>query len=435
MISFALSLACFAAVALPLLGFLAFGLRGWRLVLFVVGASALVFVGACAGWSLFLLGAAARSPPTHPHPHFFFPFFFLFGGVTSLRLGGGDKKRPGGAGGDAAVSFAAPSALVLWNRWLSSRALSPRTIRNYIGWGERMARRWDVISATTFPACVEIASASLRRQAYSATTIHGFQCSMASLAQCLWGWDAEQRKTLITARPVKHVHAVPDSSEVAEFIRKMPSAYRSIGLLCYCCGLRISEAANLQLAELNTNSHMLTIAQGKGAKGRVIPIPPEIISDLRKHAAHALEIFQQDTAQGNVSGPFAAYATVRIQKQVTDPGRWPLFPQKKLVWEPRFNFYVRVPEHTSRIEKAFKQTRMKSGVVTRITPHRLRDAFAVHSLIAGVPVNVIQKHMGHATIETTAKYLSFLLTDEGAKLFPGINLFKNTFTNTNEKET
>jgi len=33
--------------------------------------------------------------------------------------------------------------------------------------------------------------------------------------------------------------------------------------------------------------------------------------------------------------------------------------------------------------------------------------------------------MGHASLETTAKYLSFLLTDHGRDLFSGIGLFSN----------
>ena len=270
-----------------------------------------------------------------------------------------------------------------------------------------------------------LASASLRQQMYSATTIHNFQCAMASFAECVWNWEPARRKELITARPCKPSHNVPSTDEIAKFIGVMKGPHRLIALLCYCCGLRISEAANLTLGDCNLKSLSLNVRVSKCSKGRLVPIPPELVSELRKHYSIALEVCEQDLNQKNVLAPLSGYEYHRKPSTAREPGQWPLFHQKSLVYDHRVKMQIRVSVHTDRIEKAFKEARMKSGVITRITPHRLRDAFAVHSLIAGVPVNVVQKHLGHSSLETTAKYLSFLLSDEGAKLFPGINLFRN----------
>lgn len=313
----------------------------------------------------------------------------------------------------------------VWIQGLESRARAPKTIDTYLRWGWRLARRWPAISPALFPGCVEAASASLRRQAYSATTIHGFQCAMASFAECVWHWDEEQRKALITAKPVQVTHAVPSTDEISTFIEGLSEPHKTIALLCYCCGLRISESVSLTLGDCNLVTHRLTVRESKGAKGRSVPIPPELSDEVRILAKKALDTCEADLARGDVFAPLAGFEWKRRPSMAREAAQWPLFPQPSLVWDPRVNHHVRVFLHASRVEKAFKECRSKSGVLTRITPHRLRDAYAIHSLLAGVPINVIQQHMGHATVETTAKYLSFLLTPEGAKLFPGINLFKN----------
>lgn len=315
--------------------------------------------------------------------------------------------------------------LVAWESWLLARAFSPRTVHTYLAWGRRLAARYPAVSESTFPDCVQAASASLRRQLYSASTIHQFQCVMASLAECSWTWDEGRRKALITARPVKASFAVPSGDEIREFVMALAAPHRLVALLCYCCGLRISECVSLTLGDVNLTSRMLTVRQSKGAKGRQVPIPPELVPLIQARADLALKVCQADLKASNVVAPLTGLEYRLHPGSSREPGQWPLFFQNSLVWDHRVSLFVRVFLHASRVEKTFKECRSTSGVLTRITPHRLRDAYAIHSLLAGVPINVIQQHMGHATVETTAKYLSFLLTPEGAKLFPGFDLFKN----------
>ena len=314
--------------------------------------------------------------------------------------------------------------LVSWESWLLARAFSPKTIDTYLSWGRRLAARYPILSESSFPACVQAASASLRRQLYSASTIHQFQCVMASLAECLWHWDETQRKALITARPVKPSFPVPSEDEIREFILALAAPHRLVALLCYCCGLRISECVSLTLADVNLTSRMLTVRQSKGAKGRQVPIPPELVPLIQARVDLALKVCKSDLEAKNVVAPLTGLEYRLHPGSSREPGQWPLFFQNSLVWDHRVSLFVRVFLHASHVEKAFAECRSKSGVLTRITPHRLRDAYAVHSLLGGVPINVIQQHMGHATVETTARYLSFLLTPEGSQLFPGLDLFK-----------
>ena len=323
------------------------------------------------------------------------------------------------------IQFSTPDLVRTWLQTLDARACSPKTIRNYAAWGQRLATKWPTMTESDFPECIQIASASLHRQGYSPTSIHGFQCSMASMAFCCWGWEPERRQAMITARPVKPVHTVPNVDQVKALTAAMPEPYRTVALLCYCCGLRISEAIQVRLQDIDLLNNTLAVMLSKGAKGRTVPIPSGLVSVLRNQAAKAIGVCESDLAQGSIYAPLSGFEYLKHPSRGQEPGQWPLFPQTRLVRDRRVKGFVRVFVHSSKVERAFADARKRTGSAAHITPHRLRDAFAVHSLINGVPVNVIQNLMGHATLETTAKYLSYLLTDEGAKLFPGLDLYKH----------
>jgi integrase/recombinase XerD len=54
-----------------------------------------------------------------------------------------------------------------------------------------------------------------------------------------------------------------------------------------------------------------------------------------------------------------------------------------------------------------KLVNTESGKVHNVSPHRLRDAFAVHAMKSNDSVEgarLLQVHLGHASFDTTAKY-------------------------------
>jgi site-specific recombinase XerD len=54
----------------------------------------------------------------------------------------------------------------------------------------------------------------------------------------------------------------------------------------------------------------------------------------------------------------------------------------------------------------------RTGIAKRVHPHGLRHTHAVELVGEGVPVNLIQEQLGHASLQTTAVYLRHLAPAE-----------------------
>jgi len=134
--------------------------------------------------------------------------------------------------------------------------------------------------------------------------------------------------------------------------------------LLYGCGLRISEALNLNFADAPLPDSMLI--RGKGDKDRVVPVIPA--------AREAVDVY------------------LRLCPFAMEP-ETPLFlgvRGKRL--NPRM------------IQKAMEKTRLQLGLPATATPHAMRHSFATHLLEAGGDLRAIQELLGHASLSTTQAY-------------------------------
>lgn len=140
---------------------------------------------------------------------------------------------------------------------------------------------------------------------------------------------------------------------------------RAMFVLMLRCGLRISEVANLQLADLFlAEPHPRLVAHGKGAKERSVYLSPQ--------AEHALRSYLVERPCVPADFVFLSYQ---------DNGM-----------------------STTAIHKRLMHYRQQAGV--SLSAHRLRHSFANDLLNADVPVTTIQKLLGHRWLETTQTYVA-----------------------------
>lgn len=141
--------------------------------------------------------------------------------------------------------------------------------------------------------------------------------------------------------------------------------------LIYSCGLRISEGANMRVAQVDGKKKCVTVRGGKGGKDRIVPIPETVLEELRAH-----------------------HRKFPFPKPVNAPAFDWLFPSK---------IYPN-PIHITSIQTAFRSALKASGISKPASVHTLRHSYATHLLEAGVDLRVIQELLGHGDISTTALY-------------------------------
>ncbi|MGZ8649751.1 MAG: tyrosine-type recombinase/integrase [Solirubrobacteraceae bacterium] len=70
------------------------------------------------------------------------------------------------------------------------------------------------------------------------------------------------------------------------------------------------------------------------------------------------------------------------------------------------------PWSSANVRVEFRRLAAQAGIRRRFAPHQLRHAHAVELAREGVPLNVIQRQLGHADLGTTSIYLQGIDTEE-----------------------
>jgi integrase/recombinase XerD len=158
--------------------------------------------------------------------------------------------------------------------------------------------------------------------------------------------------------------------------RRYPRRDRAILEILYGCGLRATELATLQLANVNLEERILR-AVGKGNKTRLVPIGRTACAAIEDYIKHERSRF-----------------TAATQRGVTAKPRPELFPSQR---RGKTLTYVR-------IWQLVKELAALAGFEKEVYPHLFRHSFATHLLENGCDLRVIQELLGHADISTTAVY-------------------------------
>lgn len=214
---------------------------------------------------------------------------------------------------------------------------------------------------------------------WSANTMRICYCGIRFFFVSVLGRDWRLFQYL-RARAESRLPAVLSREEVRALLACVRTPHNHAFLsTVYACGLRLQEALHLEVSDIDAHRMMLHVHRGKGAKDRFVPLPRATLTLLRKHWKR----------HRNARLVFPAY------------GR-----------DSRSGGSSTTPMAKSSVQGAFRRAKTQAGIhKPQVSVHTLRHAYATHLLEAGVNLRVIQKYLGHSSIETTTLYLH--LTRQG----------------------
>lgn len=166
----------------------------------------------------------------------------------------------------------------------------------------------------------------------------------------------------------KRSQTLPDiltGEEVERLFQQIASIkHRAILMTAYGAGLRISEACSLQAPDIDSKRMLIHVHEGKRSKDRYVMLSERLLDVLR-----------------------AYWKVVRPQGPFVFPGAIPGRPIT-----------------TSAVQRVLQQAVVQCQFTKRVTAHSLRHGFATHLLEMGTDIRVIQRLLGHSSLQTTARY-------------------------------
>jgi integrase/recombinase XerD len=187
-------------------------------------------------------------------------------------------------------------------------------------------------------------------------------------------------------REIHHLDLAEIQAVLKSIDRSSPDGRRDLVLvsLLFNTGARVSEIVDLQASDLRLRPPASVLLRGKGRKERVCPLWPETVNLIRK----------------------------LLEELGVHPDR-PEMVFRNHWGRPLTRFGVRLilRKHVRAAASNVPSLKQK-----RLHPHCLRHSAALYLLRAGIDLSTIAHWLGHASINTTNKYLAFDLEAKRAAL-------------------
>lgn len=142
--------------------------------------------------------------------------------------------------------------------------------------------------------------------------------------------------------------------------------YKTIFMMIYGSGLRISEAVNIRIEDVDSKNMRLFVRNGKGERQRYTVLPKASLEMLRK----CYEIYK------------------------------PKHPEGYMFLNREGN-----PLKVERLRVYFRRYRKKAKIDEKFIVHSLRHSFATRLIEEGVPLVQVKELLGHSCIRSTMTYV------------------------------
>ena len=174
----------------------------------------------------------------------------------------------------------------------------------------------------------------------------------------------ETTRHLVFVYEPRKLPRVLSPEEVLRLLEAVPGPKHKAALsVAYGAGLRAMEVVALKVSDIDSKRMMIRVEQGKGRKDRHAMLSPQLL------------------------------ALLRDWWRIAHPQVW-MFPGRD-----RIN-----PMTTRQLNRVCHMSAERAGLPNWVAPHTLRHSFATHLLEQNIDIRVIQVLLGHAKLDTTARY-------------------------------
>jgi site-specific recombinase XerD len=245
----------------------------------------------------------------------------------------------------------------------------------------------------------QVRGCSIRTRNQRLAAVHAMAIFIAERSPEHIAW-CSQIRSVPFKRFTRHELSYLDKSEMDTLLatpdRRTAQGLRDHALLLflYNSGARVSEAATLQIGDLNLRANQIGDVQlkGKGSKLRRCPLWPatvNVLLDITRNRSPDQPVFLN-----------------RLGQAITRHG---------IHWMLRSQVRKASMSHPSLLRRP-------------ISPHTIRHTTATHLLRSGVDINTIRAWLGHVSIDTTNIYAEVDLQRK-ADILVHSNPFSTTHTN------
>jgi integron integrase len=310
---------------------------------------------------------------------------------------------------------------------IRARHYSRRTEKAYVGWIKRYIffhnkrhpaemGRAEVTRFLTALAIEGRVAASTQNQALNAVLF---------LYRVVLQQDLPWLDEVIRAQRPVHVPVVLTRDEVRRVLARLQGPSRLIVLLLYGAGLRLLEAAQLRVKDVDVATNQIVIRNGKGAKDRITMLPVVAKAALLEQLDVVRRQHREDLQRGAgwVALPDA------LERKYPNAGRelgwqW-IFPATRHYVDRLSGQRRRHHLHESVIQRAVKKAVHQAGIAKAASCHTFRHSFATHLLDDGHDIRTVQELLGHRDVSTTMIYTHVLNRGPAAVRSPADRLLDN----------
>jgi integron integrase len=288
---------------------------------------------------------------------------------------------------------------------------SYKTERSYIGWVERFYEytvnvkkkdlnrqgfdSGDVRDFLSHLALEQKVSSSTQNQAFNALLFLFRNVLMTGL---------EELNHTVRAKRGPKLPVVLSKEETGKVLNNASGDDLLYLQLIYGTGMRLMELVRLRVQDVDFDSNLIYIRDGKGNKDRATMLPGAVRERLRERIARTRAVHEKDA----VSGYGEAFLPFALEKKYPNSGKdfkWQfVFPSAKLSIDPACRKIRRFHMSEKNVQTAMAGAVRKAGITKHATVHTLRHSFATHLLLDGVNIREVQELLGHEHVETTMIY-------------------------------